>query len=92
MHREELVEEFGIDRVLSAWESCKRMISASMPPTRNQRKEVTAYRVPMRLWSTVLIQLQMPYSLFGLGKMRGNLIEMGSLPTPGCVVCMVEVI
>ena len=47
----------------------------------------------MRLWSTVLeIQLQMPYSLFGLGKMRGNLIEMGSLPTPGCVVCMVEVI
>ena len=35
--------------------SCRRRISsASMPPTRKNRNDVTPYRMPMRLWSTVV--------------------------------------
>ena len=48
----------GSMSVLSACESCTRIKSASIPPTRNQKKDVTAYSVPIRLWSTVEIQLQ----------------------------------
>src|SRR5215217_4331486 len=36
------------------------MSSASTPPTRKNRNAVTPYRMPMRLWSTVVIQLHRP--------------------------------
>ena len=36
------------------------MSSASMPPIRKKRKAVAPYRMPIRLWSTVVIQLQSP--------------------------------
>ena len=39
----------GSISVLSAVASCVRIRSASMPPTRNHRKAVIPYSVPMRL-------------------------------------------
>src|SRR5439155_13131733 len=43
-----------------------------MPPTRKNRKAVTPYRMPIRLWSTVEIQLQKPCSDFGRAKGRAG--------------------
>src|SRR6476660_3982552 len=40
--------------------SCERISSASSPPTRKKKNEVTKYRTPIRLWSTVVIQPQNP--------------------------------
>ena len=37
-----------------------RRRSASIPPVRKKMKAVTPYIRPMRLWSTVAIQLQIP--------------------------------
>src|SRR5947208_12157712 len=43
-----------------------------MPPTRKNRKAVTPYRMPIRLWSTVEIQLQKPCSAFGRANGRAG--------------------
>ena len=40
--------------------SARRTSSAKMPPIRNATSTATRYMTPMRLWSTVDIQLQMP--------------------------------
>jgi len=40
---------------------------ASMPATTKQINAVDPYRMPMRLWSTVVIQLQKPVSTRGRG-------------------------
>ena len=45
-------------RVLSGRASCRRMISASMPPTRKKMNAEVPYRIPIRLWSTVVSQDQ----------------------------------
>ena len=47
-------------RVLSGAASCSRMIRASMPPTRKKMNALVPYRMPIRLWSTVVIQDQRP--------------------------------
>ena len=48
----------GPTRVLSGRASCSRMIRASMPPTRKKMKAEVPYRIPIRLWSTVVSQDQ----------------------------------
>jgi hypothetical protein len=40
--------------------SCHRMIDASRPPIANQASAVYMYSAPIRLWSTVVSQLQSP--------------------------------
>ena len=40
--------------------SCRRRSSASMPPRTKNARAVTPYIMPIRLWSTVVIQLQIP--------------------------------
>jgi len=40
--------------------SCSRIRSGSMPPTRKNAKADVPYRMPIRLWSTVVIQLHSP--------------------------------
>ena len=37
--------------------SCARMSSARTPPTAKKTSEVAMYRIPIRLWSTVVSQL-----------------------------------
>src|SRR4029450_4354057 len=49
----------ALTRVPSGCASCRRMMSASTPPTRKKKKADTPYRMPMRLWSTVVSQDQM---------------------------------
>src|ERR1041385_2306578 len=50
----------ALTSVLSGFISWRRMISASMPPIRKKMNAVLPYRMPIRLWSTVVIQLQIP--------------------------------
>src|ERR1041385_862916 len=50
----------ALTSVLSGFISWTRMISASIPPSRKKVNAVQPYRIPIRLWSTVVIQLQMP--------------------------------
>ena len=50
----------------SALASWKRIMSASRPPTMKKANAVTPYSIPIFLWSTVEIQLQMPVGLVGL--------------------------
>src|ERR1041384_4591709 len=50
----------ALTSVLSGFISWTRMMSASIPPIRKKRNAVVPYRMPIRLWSTVVIQLQMP--------------------------------
>src|ERR1044071_6164759 len=50
----------ALTSVLSGFISWTRMISASSPPSRKKMNAVQPYRIPIRLWSTVVIQLQMP--------------------------------
>ena len=69
-------------------DSCVRISNASIPPTMNHRNDVTAYSVPMRLWSTVPIQLQIPVSDFGRGMKRGNLSDIGGGADAGGDACM----
>ncbi len=40
--------------------SWARMITASRPPIRKNTSAVTRYSTPIRLWSTVVSQLQIP--------------------------------
>ena len=40
--------------------SCVRMNKASTPPTTKNKRAATPYMMPIRLWSTVVIQLQIP--------------------------------
>ena len=47
-------------RVLSASANCRRISNASNPPTRKKLTAETPYKMPMRLWSTVVIQLHTP--------------------------------
>src|SRR3954468_2749949 len=44
----------GVSSVLSAWLSCRRIISASTPPRMKKTKVRTRYMIPMRLWSVVV--------------------------------------
>jgi hypothetical protein len=46
--------------------SCQRMSSASSPPRMKKTRPVTAYRIPIFLWSIVVIQSQMPVRLGGV--------------------------
>src|SRR3989304_4916896 len=41
------------------------MSSASTPPIRKNRNAVKPYKIPIRLWSTVVIQLQNPVVAVG---------------------------
>ena len=41
--------------------SCVRISSASRPPTRKNTSDETAYMMPIRLWSIVVIQLHKPF-------------------------------
>src|SRR5688500_78273 len=44
------------------------MTRASTPPTRKKKNAATPYIMPMRLWSTVVIQLQRPVFVFTAGR------------------------
>ena len=44
----------------SGWDNCTRMTPASIPANSMKMNAVVPYKTPMRLWSTVVIQLQMP--------------------------------
>src|SRR6478609_142702 len=46
----------GSRRVLSAWLSCRRISSASTPPSMKKTKVRTMYMIPIRLWSVVVTQ------------------------------------
>src|SRR3954454_7108715 len=50
----------GVSSVLSAWLSCSRMSSASVPPSRKKTNVRTRYMIPMRLWSVVVTQEVQP--------------------------------
>src|SRR3954453_2098627 len=50
----------GLRKVLSACDSCRRMSSASTPPSRKNAKVRTMYMIPIRLWSVVVTQLVQP--------------------------------
>ena len=50
----------GDRNVLFGVPSWIRSSSASMPPIRKKTKAVAPYRMPMRLWSTVVSQLHRP--------------------------------
>jgi hypothetical protein len=50
----------GDRNVFSGVPSWMRSSSASMPPIRKKKNAVAPYSIPMRLWSTVVIQLQRP--------------------------------
>ena len=58
--------------MFSAEASCTRISNASTPAIKNHKNDVIPYRVPIRLWSTVPIQPQMPVSDWGRGKNLGN--------------------
>ena len=61
VHREELVvDRRRTRRSGPAARAAARISSASLPPTRKNTKAVTPYRIPIFLWSTVVIQLQKP--------------------------------
>src|SRR3954452_10619198 len=45
----------GVSSVLSAWLSCRRIISASTPPRMKKANVRTRYMIPIRLWSVVVI-------------------------------------
>ena len=65
--------------VPSGCASCRRMISASMPPTTKKKNAETPYRMPMRLWSTVVIQDQMTLPVLALVPgMNAACVAMGS--------------
>src|SRR5262245_63803643 len=49
--------------------SWSRISSASDPPIRKNMNEVAPYSFPMRLWSTVVNQLQRPVVALGRAKM-----------------------
>src|SRR3954467_14268090 len=44
----------GSSSVLFAWLSCRRISSASVPPSMKNTKVRTRYMIPMRLWSVVV--------------------------------------
>src|SRR5215211_2282863 len=44
----------GSSSVLFAWLSCRRISSASVPPSRKNTKVRTRYMIPIRLWSVVV--------------------------------------
>ena len=44
----------GVSSVLFAWLSCRRMSSASVPPSMKKTKVRTRYMIPIRLWSVVV--------------------------------------
>src|SRR5438093_7668785 len=50
----------ALTSVLSGFISWTRMISASRPPSRKKMNSVAPYRMPIGLWSPVVIQLQTP--------------------------------
>src|SRR5690606_42153648 len=67
--------------------SCRRISSASTPPTRKKNSDVQKYIMPMRLWSTVVTQLQKPVSDFGLGSacqkdLETVVVAMTATPSP----------
>src|SRR4051794_21281896 len=51
--------------------SCRRISSASIPPTRKKPKAVTPYRMPIRLWSTVVNHDAKPVMARGRRRMAG---------------------
>src|SRR5438552_12963850 len=59
---------------LASW---ARISSASLPPTRKKVNDVTPYRIPIRLWSTVVIQLHQPDVAFG----RANTRRRDAMPS-----------
>src|SRR5207244_530906 len=44
----------GVSRLLFAWLSWRRIISASTPPSTKKTKVVTRYMIPIFLWSVVV--------------------------------------
>src|SRR5262245_1210194 len=61
--------------------SWMRISSASKPPSRKNTKAVTPYSAPMRLWSTVVIQLHSPDSDWGIAYAPAVVVAMvGSFP------------
>ena len=50
----------ALTSVLFGVHSCKRMTSASRPPKTKNVPAETPYRMPIRLWSTVVSQLHSP--------------------------------
>src|SRR3954462_904094 len=59
-----------------------RILSASIPATRNQRNAVTPYMIPIRLWSTVVIQLQIPVGSGWAASGRGAANVAVDIPAP----------
>src|SRR6478609_104806 len=56
----------GVRKVWSGACSCHRIKSASQPPIRKKMKAEAPYRIPMRLWSTVVSQLLIPVASWAL--------------------------
>src|SRR5215210_9124391 len=50
-----------------AFASCARITSARTPPARKNARLVAMYRMPIRLWSVVVIQLTTRPSYHGTG-------------------------
>ena len=50
----------ALTSVLLGVHNCSRMTSASRPPMTKKVPADTPYRMPMRLWSTVVNQLHRP--------------------------------
>ena len=68
--------------------SCSRIRSASMPPTRKNAKADVPYRMPIRLWSTVVSHAHT--SLPTCGPARGSAssgVAMLGWPPPSCRRC-----
>ena len=50
----------ALTMVLFGVQSCRRITSASSPPSTKNVPAETPYRMPIRLWSTVVSQLHRP--------------------------------
>ena len=61
----------AVSTVPLGWASWRRMRSASMPPRQKKTSAVTAYMIPIFLWSTVVNQDQTPVVSFGRRRMTG---------------------
>jgi hypothetical protein len=72
--------ETNVDSAEASW---ARIMRASMPPSIKKKNAVTPYRIPMRLWSTVVIQAQMPVGARG----RRNMLVFAAMSSNSFVVC-----
>src|SRR5215218_3198829 len=73
----------GSSSVLFAWLSCRRISSASVPPSRKNTKVRTRYMIPIRLWSVVVTHEVQP--------VRGRSISWATTwgTGAGAVICWV---